>query len=406
MCISKATNTQKQEVINMEDKEDIKFTTTNAGLKIYGQLWDKYNLSPTFNSVAPKHSGAPTSNVMQNLFFRNFMDANSMTALAEKDKEEYFLTKNAKLDRTTYGRNLKNLNDKQRKKILLRFNDKLISKKDIDKHSIMIYDPTAVKAEGKTYEGTDWVYDSCEDKMIKGYALNKLMVKTKKKITVPSFSVNKERNMIGMFNDCRHLYGINKVVIDADTKFGGMDFYKKLDTGDFLFYTKAIKTWKFNYGFDMNISKLRKKVMYLLKRNRILSRTVYKDDMKLRLVFVLGDKRVILTNDFKSNPLEVYNYYVYRWEIETSFKEEKQNLGLNILPARKLEGIKTHFLLCILAYILSQFIVSKVKIADGIKLIKRRIVKVFAVVVEKRAGIELEFDVRYRFRYLFGLEFG
>ncbi len=392
----------------MENKKDINFTTTNAGLHIYDKLWDKYDLDKIFDSTLSKHSGKDYSKIAHNLFNRNLIDANSMAALAEKDKEEYFLARNAKLHRTTYGRNLERLNDEQRRTILLKFNDKLISRKEIDKHSIMIYDPTAIKAEGETYEGTDWVYDSCEDKMIMGYALNKLMVKTKKKITVTDFNVNEQsmQKMIKAFKEGRMLCGINKLVIDADTKFGGMDFYKELSKEDFLFYTKATKSWKFNYGFDMNIDQLRKKLMHLIKRNGILSRIVYKDDMKLRLVFVLGDKRVILTNDFKSNPLEVYNYYVYRWNIETSFKEEKQNLGLNILPARKLEGIKTHFLLCILAYILSQFIISKVKIADGIKLIKRRIVKVFAVIIEAEDKIELEFDVRYRFRYIFGLEFG
>jgi len=392
----------------MRNKKDINFTTTNAGLYLYDKLWDKYGLTKTFDSAVPKHSGKPYSGIAHNLFNRNLIDANSMAALAEKDKEEYFLAKNAKLHRTSYGRNLEKLTDKQRRNVLLKFNDKLISRKEIDKHSIMIYDPTAIKAEGGTYEDTDWVYDSCENKMIRGYGLNKLLLKTKKKVTSVNFNVNEEsmQNRIKMFKEGRMLYGVNKVVFDADPKFGGMKFYKELAEEDFLFYTKATKTWKFNYGFDMNIGQLRKKLMHLIKRNNILSRTVYKGDMKLRLVFVLGDKRVILTNDFKSNPLEVYNNYVDRWKIETSFKEEKQNLGLNELPSRKMKGIKTHFLLCILAYVLSQFIISKVKIAEGIKLIKRRIVKIFAIVVGEGGGIELEFDVRYRFRYVFGLEFG
>jgi len=392
----------------MEYNEDINFTTTNAGLYLYDQLWDKYGLTKTFDSAVPKHSGKPYSGIAHNLFNRNLIDANSMAALAEKDKEEYFLAKNAKLHRTSYGRNLEKLTDKQRRNVLLKFNDKLISRKEIDKHSIMIYDPTAIKAEGETYEDTDWVYDSCENKMIRGYGLNKLLLKTKKKVTSVNFNVNEEsmQNRIKMFKEGRMLYGVNKVVFDADPKFGGMKFYKELAEEDFLFYTKATKTWKFNYGFDMNIGQLRKKLMHLIKRNNILSRTVYKGDMKLRLVFVLGDKRVILTNDFKSNPLEVYNNYVDRWKIETSFKEEKQNLGLNELPSRKMKGIKTHFLLCILAYVLSQFIIGKVKIAEGIKLIKRRIVKIFAIVAGEEGEIELEFDVRYRFRYVFGLEFG
>ena len=127
--------------------------TTNAGLKIYDDLWNKHYLSSIFDSVAPKHSGAPTSKIMQNLFFRNFIDANSMVALSEKDKEEYFLQKNVNLDRTNYGRNLNKLNDKQRQSILLRFNNNFI--KQVDEDTIMIYDTTAIKAEGETYEGTE-----------------------------------------------------------------------------------------------------------------------------------------------------------------------------------------------------------------------------------------------------------
>lgn len=384
------------------------FITTNAGLYVYDKLWNKYQLDDTIDSVVPKHSGKPYSKIAHNLLNRSLIDANSMAALAEKDKEEYFLSKNAKLHRTTYGRNLKKLNNKQRSRVLLKFNDKLISKKEIDKHSIMIYDPTAIKAEGETYEGTKWVYDSCEEKMIMGYELNKIMVKTKRKVTVINFKVNEEsmQDKISLFKQGRMQCGINKIVFDAGPDLKSMDFYKKLDEEDFLFYTKATKNWLFNYGFDMDVVELRKKSMYLLKRNGILSRTVYKDDMKLRLVFVLSDKRVILTNDFKSNPLEIYNYYINRWKIETSFKEEKQNLGLGNLPCTKIEGIKTHFLLCILAYVLSQFIIAKVKIADGIELIKRRIVKVFALVVRKYNKIRLEFDVRYRYGWLFDLEFG
>jgi hypothetical protein len=390
----------------MEDNKDINFTTTNAGLHIYDKLWDRHELDNIFNSTVPKHSGKEYSKIAHNLVNRLLVDANSMTALAEKDKEEYFLAKNAQLHRTSYGRNLVKPNDKQRNRILLKLNNKLITKEEIHKHTIMIYDPTAIEAAGEEYENTKWVWDSCQGKMVMGYELNKLLLKTKKKVTPLGYNVNGDSNPIKMFKQGRIQVGINKVVFDADSKFGGMKFYKELGEEEFLFYTKTVIDWKFNYGFDMNIKQLRKRFMYLLKRNGVLSRTVYKEDMKLRLIFVLGDKRVILTNDFRCSPIEAYNYYVDRWKIETSFKEEKQNLGLDNLPTWKFEGVKTHFLLCILAYVLSQFIVSKVKVADGIKLIKRRIVKIFAVVIKAIKSIELEFDVRYRFRYVFDLEFG
>lgn len=381
-----------------KDLDNISFTGY-AGLKLYDELWDKYDLSENFDSAVSKQSGKPYSNIIHNLFNRNLIDANSMVALAEKDKEEYFLAKNAKLHRTSYGRNLNKLDDKQARKILLKFNDKLIPRKGVDKKSLMIYDRTTVEVFGEEYENTDWVWDSCQEKMVKGYGLDKFMLKTKKKIAVFAFDVNNKtkQNVIENFKIGRILYGTNRIAIDADPELRSMTFYKELDEKEFLFYTKAVENWKFNYGLDMNIEELRKRITPLLKRNKIISRTVYKDDMRLRLIFSLKDKRVILTNDLKSKPLEAYNYYVQRWKIETSFREEKQNLGLSKLPTRKLKGIKTHFLLCILAYILSQLIIAKTRIADGIKLIKRRLVKIWATITQKYNKLILEFDIRYKF---------
>lgn len=382
----------------MENKDlnNINFTGC-AGLRLYDKLWDKYDLSKSFDSAVSKQSGKPYSNIIHNLFNRNLIDASSMAALAEKDKEEYFLAKNAKLHRTSYGRNLNKLDDEQIRKVLLKLNDKLIPRKEVDKKALMIYDRSAVEVFGEKYESVDWVWDGCQEKMVKGYGLDKFMLRTKKKVTVFAFDVNNKtkQNIIENFKMGRILYGANRVAFDADPELKSMRFYKELNDEEFLFYTKAVKDWKFNYGFDMNIEELRKKVLPLLKRNKTVSRIVYKDDMQLRLVFSLKDKRVILTNDFKSKPIEAYSYYVKRWKIETSFKEEKQNLGLETLPTRKLNGIKTHFLLCILAYVLSQFIIAKTKIADGIKLIKRRLIKVWAMITQKYNKLVLEFDIRY-----------
>lgn len=385
--------------------------TTNAGLKIYSELWNKHKLSNTFDSIAPKHSGAPTSRIMQNLFFRNLIDANSMVALSEKDKEEYFLQKNVSLDRTNYGRNLNKLNDKQRRNILLKFNSNFIKQKDIDEDTIMIYDTTAIKAEGETYENTEWVYDSCEEKMIQGYALNKLLLKTKKKLTCLDFELqNKDKDKtIKMFKRGRTLYGVNKIVIDAGPDLRGMDFYKKLDEEGFLFYTKAVCDWKFNYGKDYNIEELRELIKSRLKKEGMVSLEVWKDDMLLRLIFVLNDPRVYLTNDLEIAAGKVVRYYDWRWDIEVTFREEKQNLGLNILPTTKEQGIRTHILLVLFGYTFSQLILAKRKvrrITEGIKLIKRKIVQVFAVIVEKYNKARLEFESTYKYWWVFGLEFG
>ncbi|MBU0479130.1 transposase [bacterium] len=395
----------------METKLSInKNFTTSAGLYIYENLWDKYELNKIFDHVAPKHSGAPTSKIMQNLFFRNFIDANSMVALSEKDKEEYFLQKNASIDRTNYGRNLNKLNDKQRHSILLKFNNGFIRPEDIDKGTIMIYDTSAIKAEGETYENTEMVYDACEEKMIKGYALNKLLLKTKKKPAVIDFKLqNKDKDKtIEMFKKGRRLYGVNKVVIDAGPDIRGMDFYKKLDEEGFLFYTKAVSSWYFNYGKDYTIEQLKEVIKPRLKKQGIVSLEVWKDNMLLRLIFVLNDKRVYLTNDLDIAAGKVVRYYKWRWDIEVSFREEKQNLGLGILPTTKFNGIKTHILLVLLGYILSQLMLAKKKvkrITEGIKLIKRKIIKVFAIIVEKYKKIRFEFESSYKYWWVFDLEF-
>lgn len=383
--------------------------TTFAGLKIYQDLWDKYGLQAIFDSI-PKQSGKPTSKIIQNLFFRNLIDANSLTALSEKDKEEFFLIKNSSLHRTSYGRNLKKLSDEQRKNILLRFNRNFIRKDEIDQDTIMIYDTTAVRAEGRTYEETKWVYDTCEEKMIKGYALNKLLLATEKKLTVLDFELQNEDKdkTLEMFKQGRRQFGVNKVVIDAGRDLKGMDFYKKLDKEGFLFYTKATKNWYFNFGRDYKVEELRKRMIPRLKEENIISLQVWKEDMPLRLIFVLGDSRTFLTNDLEISEGKVYSYYKRRWNIEISFREEKQNLGLNILPSRDFNGIKTHFLLVLLAFILSQVILAKSKIAritQGIKLIKRKIVKVFALVIRNYNNIKLEFDIRYKHWWIFDLEF-
>lgn len=384
------------------------FTTSNAGLKIYADLWDKYGLSGIFDSVVKKYSGPRYSQIAQNLFFRLLVDANSMVALSEKDNQEYFLQQNACLDRTTYGRNLKRLNGEQRASVLLKFNNNLIKAEDLDEDSLMIYDMTAIEANGETYENTKQVYDSCQEKMIQGYALNKLMISAKKKLTMLDFNLqdNSKETTIEMFKRGRRLTGVNKVVFDAGPDLRGMDFFKELDDEGFLFYTKAVNNWYFNYGKDYTVDELKEVIKPRLKREGMVSLEVWKDDMLLRLVFVLNDPRVYLTNDLEIPAGKIVGYYKRRWEIEVSFREEKQNLGLGVLPCRKLKGIKTHVLLALLAYILSQFIIAKVKIADGIKLIKRRIVQVFATIIEKYHQITLEFKSTYKHWRVFNLDFG
>jgi uncharacterized membrane protein YhdT len=385
------------------------FQTTNAGLHLYCELWKKFDIGSIIDDVKPKQSGSSNSEILQNLAFRGLIDANSMVALSEKDKEEYFLVQNASLDRTTYGRALKRFDDSDREKILLKFDDQIIPKKR-NKHELMILDKTAIPAAGEEYPDTKWVYDSCLEKMIMGYGLNTLLLSLKGKITISDFNLDDDskESHIKLFEKCRRETGINKIVIDAGPDLKGEDFFQKIIDEEFLFYTKATKSWLFNYGKTMNVTKWRKQFFPLIRRNGIISRIMYFREIKLRLIFVKGDRRVFLTNDFKSKATDIVKYYGRRWAIEVSFREEKQNLGLTKLPCwSNLDGIKTHILLVFLIYILSQFIIKKVKkLAKGIELIKRKLVNVFARIKERYGKIIFEFENHFKLGWVFQLELG
>lgn len=389
--------------MNVKKTIDKNVTTSHAGLAIYATLWNKFSLSTFFDAAVPKHSGSPFSSIMQNLFFRNLIDANSMSAVSDADKQEYFLRQNASLDRTTYGRNLKKLDNHNRRDVLFKFNNRFINREEIDEDTIMIYDTTAIKAEGKQYENTKQVYNACEEKMIQGYALGKLLLRTKKKLGILDYDLqNKDKNfLIEKFKQGRRQFGIDKVAFDPGPENSGMEFYKKLDEEEFLFYTKAISSWKFNHGKDLTIDELRKNIKDRLKKEGMISIEVWKDTLLLRLIFVHGDRRVFLTNDLEIAAGKIVRYYRWRWDIEVSFREEKQNVGLNKLPCWNEQGIRTHIFLCLLAFALSQLIIAKVDFANGIKLIKRRIVNVFAQVI----GTMLQLAESYRLHWIFKIDF-
>lgn len=383
--------------------KDKNVTTSYAGLTIYTKLWNKFRLSQLFDSAVKKQSGRSFSAIMQNLFFRNLIDANSMSALSDADKQEYLLQKNASLNRTTYGRNLKKLDEADRKKILLNFNNNFISRDEINENTIMIYDTSCIPAKGKKFENTKKVYDACNEIMVQGYALNKLLLKTKKKLTVLNFDLQNDSKdkLINKFKIGRHRFGINKIVFDTGPENTGIEFFKKLDVEDFLFYTKAAEHWKFNYGKNYNIKELKKLLKNRIRKEGMVSLEVFRYDVLLRLIFVHGDKRVYLTNDLEIPAGKVVRYYRWRWDIEVSFREEKQNLGLKILPCWNEQGIKNHLLLALLAFTLSQLIINKVDIVNGIKLIKRRIIKIFAYIKNKH----LCFTEKFKFKWVFEINY-
>ena len=393
--------------IKTSQDKNLANVTSYAGLRIYEDLWEKYNISRIIDSTFHKQSGKPLSSILKNIFFGSLTDANSLNALSEIDKHDYFFNKNASLHRTNYSRNLGKLNDYGIQKVLDNINIQIIKNKKI-KDPILIYDPTAIQAEGKKYEKAKNIWDSSQEKVIRGYELNKLLLNDGKHNFPINFRLQDKSKptIINQFKLAGRIYNTNKAVFDAGIR--GMPFFKELEEEGFLFYTKATCNWYFNLGKDYTITELQKKYRSLVKRNKILSRTAYKDDMKLRLIFVDGENDVYLTNDFDCKLEKVVEIYYRRWNVEISFREEKQELGLDILPSRKLKKIKVHFMLVLIAYLLSQFILEKRKIfniAQGIKKIKRFIINTWAI-IKVTAKTKLEFNTRFKRDWIFDLDYG
>lgn len=383
--------------------------TSYAGLKIYEDLWERYNVSRIIDLTSHKHSGKPLSAILKNLLFRLLAETNSLNALSEIDKQDYFFHKNASLHRTSYSRNLDKLDDDGIQRILDNVNIQTVRNKKIREDALLIYDQTAIQAEGKTYENAKDIWDSSQEKVIRGYELNKVLLNNGKQNFPVNFQLQDDSKpiILNQLKSARRLYNINKAVFDAGIR--GMEFFKGLHKEGFLFYTKATSNWYFNLGKDYSVDELKKKFKALVKRNGILSRTVYKDDMELRLIFIDEDNDVYLTNDFGAKPEEVVDVYYRRWNVEISFREEKQELGLDILPSTKFNKIKVHTLLVLLAYLLSQFILEKKRIsriAQGIKKIKRFVVKTWAIVKKASCRIKLKFHMRFKRDWIFELDYG
>jgi hypothetical protein len=395
--------------LNTNHDKNLTDTTSYAGLKIYEDLWEKYNISRIIDLTYHKQSGKPLSAILKNLFFRLLAEANSLNALSEIDKQDYFFHKNVSLHRTNYGRNMDKLDNNGIQRLLDNINLQTMRNKKIRKDALLIYDQTAIQAEGETYENAKNVWDNTQEKVIRGYELGKVLLDNGKQDFPVNFKLQDDSKptIINQLKAARRLYNINKAVFDAGVR--GMEFFMKLHKEGFLFYTKATSNWYFNFGKDYSINELKEKYKSLVKRNGILSRIVYKDDMKLRLIFVDGDNDVYLTNDFNIKSYKVVEIYYRRWNIETSFREEKQELGLDILPSTKFNRIKIHILLVLLAYLLSQFILEKrkiSKIAKGIKKIKRFVVKTWAIVRITSCRIKLKFHTRFKRNWIFELDYG
>ncbi len=387
-------------------KEVFKLLTKYAGLNLFNNYWDQNNISNIIDKALPKKSGSLASSILKNIIYGHIIEKHSLIELDYESKCEYFLTNNTTIHRTNYSRNMNKINGKTQnlllKKVVNSIYSNLTFSNKAKRNAIQIIDGSALEITGKTYEQANWAYDGRKSGLIWGYEILSQIIRIGEYSLPFSFSINnlEKNNIIEMFKEGRKNFGINKVSFDAG--FRGMDFFMKLNKQDFKFYTKATKNWIWDFNcFYKSTDDLKKAVQIKFWRNykyadyeviKEVDEGKYKGKLlKLRLVFVKGDKRVFLTNDFISNNKKIFNFYFLRWKIEDTFKEEKLNLGFEKLPVRKINGIKTHLMAVFIAFLFCQIALCKFKQILGIKLLVRFIIKKVAIIYTKGTELIIKF---------------
>jgi hypothetical protein len=301
--------------------------------------------------------------------------------------------------------------------ILTRFVEYLFPTLNIGKRAkirgLQILDASALEVAGKTFENAELVYDSRIDGLVWGYEVLTQIINIGGFSLPVQFRVNDldKEKILQMFEDGREKFGIDRVSFDAG--FKGMAFFKELHDRDFLFYTKGTMNWHWDFHcFDRQTNELLELAQFKFRRNyqyvdMIVEKEIdegpHKGEiMKFRMVFVKGDKRVFLTNDFESSTKEIYGYYCRRWKIEEMFKEEKENLGFEKLTVRETNAIRTHIMTAFLAFIFCHLMLRRFPSIKGIKLFVRHVIKNAAELIITIQKVIVKF-VKF-FWYRFALE--
>ena len=179
-----------------------------------------------------------------------------------------------------------------------------------------------------------------------------------------------------------------------------MEFFKNLKELGIKFYTKATTNWLFEiYSWKKSAEKWAEQMKIAFKRNhKYVSKLVEKEGMQFLLVVSKDDPRIFLTNDLKATAKEVVDMYARRWKIETSFREEKQNLGFENLTVRKINAIRTHIMTVFIAFIFCQLCLSKFPKIKGIKLLIRKVFYNVANIIQKGTNIIVKFLEHFCYR--------
>jgi hypothetical protein len=207
-----------------------------------------------------------------------------------------------------------------------------------------------------------------------------------------------KKGIMCMIKRMIRMVGIRKICFDAGYK--GIEFFKDLEEFNVKFYTKATTNWLFEkHSWNKSAQEWAEQMKTALKRNhRYVAKLVEKEGMKFLLVVAKDDPRIFLTNDINVTAKEVVNMYARRWKIETSFREEKQNLGFENLTVRKINAIRTHIMTVFIAFIFCQQCLQKFPKLDGIKLLIRKVFHNAARIIREGTNIVVKFLEKFCYR--------
>jgi hypothetical protein len=387
-------------------KEVNKITLSSnfAGLELFNTFWKEQNFAAILDKEVEKKSGADFSDIIKNVTCGHILGYDSLEDLADKTLKEELLRGNCLVSRSTYSRNMNALAYNKQNTILAYVVTQIIrrlrrSRKPLC-NAIGIIDGSPLSIGGETYERAQWVHDGRQNCLVWGYEVNTLLIQVGNYAFPFQFRVNdfSKKGIMMMTKRMIRMLGIRTICFDAGYK--GMEFFKELEELNVKFYTKATKNWKFEkHSWEKSAKKWAEQMEKVFKRNhRYASKLVTKEGMKFLLVKAKDDPRTFLTNNCKATAKEVYNMYARRWKIETSFREEKQNLGFEQLTVRKINAIQTHIMTVFIAYIFCQLCLQKFPKLDGVKLLIRKVFHNAAHIIRKGTNIVVKFLEKFYYR--------
>ncbi len=375
-----------------------------GGLQLFNVFWQKYNFAEIFDNAVVKKSGAYYSDIIKNVTIGHIIGYDSLEDLTDKTFKEELLRGNCQVSRSSYSRNMNALEYNKQNTILayvvVQIIRRLKRSHKLLQMAIGILDASALPLCGKTFERAQWVHDGREDCLVFGYEVNTLLIHIGNYAFPFQFRVNdfSKEGIIFMIKRMIRMVGIQKICFDAGYK--GMEFFKELEELNVKFYTKATINWLFEkHSWTKSAQEWAEQMKTAFRRNhRYISKIVEKDGMKFLLVIAKDDPRIFLTNDLKATAKEVVDMYARRWKIETSFREEKQNLGFENLTVRKINAIRTHILTVFIAYIFCQLCLNMFPKLTGIKLLIRKVFRNAARIIRNGLKKVIKFTMDFFYR--------